>query len=101
MSPRYEAVIVTLPAVDPITVTEHAPLAERVQVLPDENEMVPVPAVFENVIVSPVTVPPYPVRVAVQVEPLHPTVTVGEALMMLMVKPDEGPLEEWSVSPAR
>jgi len=65
-SPGYEACIVTGPAVAPFTVTAQVPPAERVHVVPDGNVTLPVPPIFDIVIVSPVTVPEKPDRVAVQ-----------------------------------
>jgi hypothetical protein len=62
----------------PVTCTEQeAP--ERVQVVPVGKVIVPVPPLWENVIISPLIVPTYPLTVAVQVCPVQVTVVVVTA----------------------
>ena len=64
-SPAYDACIVGLPALVPVTVTEQVPATERVHEA-GVNETPPVPPLFDHVMASPVTGAPNPVRVAVQ-----------------------------------
>jgi hypothetical protein len=75
-SPEYEAWTVADPAVCPVMVIEQVPAPDRVHVAGVGKVTLPVPAVWLHVIVSPLTVPENPVRVAVH-EDVEPTPTVA------------------------
>jgi hypothetical protein len=88
-----------------VIVTEHVPPAERGHVV-ETKLTLPVPPVWEKVIVSPVTGAVKPVTVAVQVEvavtaKLFGTQDTAVAVTFLFaqVTPCEFELPEWSVSP--
>jgi len=76
-SPGYDAIIVALPAVAPVTVKKHVP-DEIKHVGVEGRVTLPLPPLWtEKVIASPSTLPLVPVTVAVHVEPAP--IAIGDA----------------------